>query len=89
MNEIYFIYILQSKKDHSYYVGQTNDLKVRLNQHNEGLSRYTASKRPLDLVYYETFKTRSEAIKREIEIKKKKSRIYIENLILKYKNKST
>ncbi|MBS4044199.1 MAG: GIY-YIG nuclease family protein [Chitinophagaceae bacterium] len=86
MNETFFIYILQSKKDGSYYVGQTNNLTVRINQHNAGLSKYTSSKRPLDLVYYEIFETRSEAIKREIEIKKKKSRVYIENLILNFKN---
>lgn len=55
----------------SLYTGYTVDLERRLNQHNRGLgSKYTRSRRPVELAYYETFKTRSLALKREIEIKK-------------------
>ena len=52
-----------------------------MSKHFDGLSKYTASKRPLRLLYFETFNTRSEALKREREIKNKKSRKYIEELI--------
>ncbi|WP_044046310.1 GIY-YIG nuclease family protein [Niabella soli] len=80
-NNTCFVYILQSKKDRSFYVGQCNDLDRRMSKHFDGFSKYTASKRPLSLVYFEVFLSRSEAIKRERQIKKTKSRKYILQLI--------
>jgi putative endonuclease len=80
--EKFFVYILQSKKDFSFYIGQTNDLDSRLSKHNDGFSKYTSSKIPWCLVYFEMYYTRTEALKREREIKSKKSRKYIEILIL-------
>jgi putative endonuclease len=79
--EKFFVYILQSMKDFSFYVGQCDDLDWRVSKHNEGMSKYTASKRPWRLVYFEMYATRSEALKRERQIKKMKSKIYLENLI--------
>ncbi len=79
--EKFFVYIIQSKKDFSFYIGQTSDLDSRLNKHNEGLSKYTSSKIPWKLVYFEMYSTRAEAIKREQEIKLKKSKKYLEYLI--------
>jgi putative endonuclease len=81
--EKFFVYILQSKKDFSFYIGQTNDLDARLSKHNDGFSKYTSSKIPWHLVYFEMFETRAAAIKREKEIKLKKSRKYLEVLISK------
>jgi putative endonuclease len=72
-------------KDFSFYVGQCDDLDKRMSKHFDGMSRYTASKRPLRLVYFECFATRSEAIRREREIKRMKSRRYIEELIAEWK----
>ena len=82
--EKFFVYILQSRKDFSFYVGQCNDLDRRMSKHFDGLSKYTASKRPWRLVYFEKIATRSGALQREKEIKAKKSRIYIESLILNW-----
>jgi putative endonuclease len=77
----YYVYILQSRKDSSFYIGQCDDLDSRMSKHFDGLSKYTSSKRPWRLVYFEVFENRSEAIKRENEIKRKKSRKYVEKLI--------
>lgn len=77
----YFVYILQSEKNSSYYVGQTNDIASRLKKHNNGEVRYTKPNRPWRLVHHEEFETRSEAISREREIKSHKKRKFIENLI--------
>ena len=77
----FYVYILQSLKDFSFYVGQCNDLDARMSKHFDGLSKYTSGKRPLRLKYFEVYKTRHEAIKREREIKNKKSRRYVELLI--------
>ena len=81
MKEKFFVYILQSMKDFSFYVGQCDDLDKRMSKHFDGMSKYTASKRPLRLVYFEVYESRSLAIKRELEIKRMKSKRYIDQLI--------
>jgi putative endonuclease len=80
MMEVY-TYILYSSKIDRYYVGSTDDIQWRLERHNLGWGRYTNRGVPWKLVYYESYKTKAEAIKREKEIKMKKSRVYIEKLI--------
>ncbi len=77
----YWVYILQSEKDGSYYIGHTSDLEERLKRHNERRSRYTRSKVPWKSIYQEVFSTRSEAMQREQEIKRKKNRAYIDYLV--------
>lgn len=68
----YYVYIIQSEKDGSYYIGSTQDLSERIERHNQGRSQYTKAKRPWKLVYYEEHPSRSAAMKREMEIKRKK-----------------
>ncbi|MEB3029912.1 GIY-YIG nuclease family protein, partial [Parvimonas micra] len=65
-------------------IGQCNDLDSRMSKHFDGMSKYTAKKRPLRLVYFETFTTRNEAIKRERQIKAMKSRKYISQMIAEW-----
>lgn len=65
-----YTYILECS-DGSLYTGWTNHLTERVKAHNEGSgAKYTKSKRPVRLVYYEEFETRREAMKREAAIKK-------------------
>ncbi|MEP6711591.1 MAG: GIY-YIG nuclease family protein [Ferruginibacter sp.] len=79
---LFKVYILFSAIKDRYYVGYTgDDLAERVRKHNtnhKGFSRKTGD---WILMYHEIFKTKTGAIKREIEIKKKKSRKYIEQLI--------
>jgi len=77
----YFIYILQSEKDGTYYIGHTSDLEARLRRHNQGRSAYTRSKAPWKLLYKEVLNSKAEAMKREREIKKRKDRDYINELV--------
>lgn len=66
----YFLYLLRCA-DGSIYTGICTDVARRLRQHNAGrAARYTASRRPVVLVYEETFATRGEALRREAVIKK-------------------
>ncbi len=81
--EKYYLYIIQSLQDNSYYVGQTENLKIRIKKHNSGMEFYTKRKIPWKLVYTEKYNSRGEAIKREKQIKKKKSKKHIEWLIKK------
>ena len=77
----YYVYILQSEKNGRYYIGSTDDLFRRLQDHNWSRTPSTKSGIPWKIVYSEEFTTRSDAMKREYEIKAKKSRKYIEYLI--------
>ena len=69
----HYIYVLRCK-DKSLYTGYAVDVERRLKEHNgeeKGSdAKYTRARRPVQLVYTESFKTRSEALKREAAIKK-------------------
>ena len=65
----HYIYILQSLKDHKYYTGETSDVEARLKFHNAGLQRSKKHRIPFVIILIETYEDRSEALKREKEIK--------------------
>ena len=81
MTMAYFVYILQSEQDGGFYVGHTADLRERMQRHNNGRSLYTKAKGPWKLIYQEEFHSRSEAYSREREIKEKRNRAYIDQLV--------
>ncbi|MGF1671985.1 MAG: GIY-YIG nuclease family protein [Balneolaceae bacterium] len=74
---MYYVYILYSKSIDRFYTGQTDDIGDRFIRHNQGRSKATKAGVPWLLVHVESFKTRSEAFRRETEIKSKKSRKYM------------
>ena len=76
-----FCYILYSSKLNKYYVGSTPDKDRRLTDHNRGKEKFTKTGIPWMLIYTEIFETLQEARRRELNIKKQKSRKYIEQLI--------
>ncbi len=65
INLVYYVYILQSLKDKSLYVGYSSDLKKRLKKHNLGRAVSTKDKIPLKIIYYEAYLDRKDAIGRE------------------------
>ena len=77
----YYVYILESLRDKTYYVGSTSNLEDRVKRHNQGRVNYAKPRRPWKLVYSEEHPDRSNASKREYEIKKHKSREFIQTLI--------
>ena len=78
---MFFVYILQSQITNKFYIGSTGNLEDRLIRHNSGRSKETANGKPWKLVYTENFQSRSEAMKREMELKAWKSHQRITNLI--------
>ena len=66
----YYVYVLRSELDGSYYKGFTQCPLLRLSQHNSGETQSTRSKRPWQLVYLEIFTEKSLALKREKSLKK-------------------
>jgi len=66
---MWFTYIIKCK-DNSFYTGITTDLDRRFKEHKEGHGgKYTLSHKPLKIIFFERFKTRSKASKRESQIK--------------------
>lgn len=64
-----YTYILKCK-DGTLYTGWTNNIDKRLKDHNDGKgAKYTKVRRPVELVYYEEFELKEEAMKREYAIK--------------------
>ena len=66
----YFVYILECS-DGTYYTGNTNNLKKRLEAHNCGRgARYTRARRPVRLAWFGECATRREAMRRERQVKR-------------------
>ena len=65
-----YTYIVKCS-DGTFYTSWTNDLTRRMEAHNQGRgAKYTKARRPVTLIYYETFETKEEAMKREYAIKR-------------------
>jgi putative endonuclease len=78
---MFYVYVLQSEIDKSYYKGYTQNLEQRLQHHNQGKSKYTASKRPWHIIYYEKFSTRKEAVEREKYFKTAAGRRFLKKVL--------
>lgn len=78
---MYSMYIIKSLEKGRYYVGSTEDFEERLKSHNRGGVTSTKNFRPWVLVYKEDFLTRTEARKREIQVKKYKGGQAFQKLI--------
>ena len=68
---MFYFYALQSLKDQNLYFGYTSDLKERLKEHNAGRVPSTKDRQPLELVYYEAYKSEKDARERERQIKRR------------------
>ena len=77
---MFFVYILYSVSSDKYYIGSCEDLSMRINQQNTGRNISTKHGLPWIIKYTEQFETRTEALRREKEIKIRK----VENNVLCY-----
>ena len=66
---MFYTYLLKSKKDRQLYIGSTNDLKRRFQEHNNGMVSATKSRIPFELIYYEAYKSEKDARNREHNLK--------------------
>jgi len=66
---MFYVYVLKSKKDSGLYIGYTEDLYRRFIEHNSGKNQSTKSRSPFELLYYEAYKSKSDAKKRERMLK--------------------
>lgn len=66
---MYYVYVLRSINFDRRYTGFTQDLTNRLGQHNTGKTKSTRPYKPWEILYFETFDTKAEALKREKYLK--------------------
>ena len=79
----FMFYVLYSPSFNKIYIGFTSDLEARFKSHNELATKgWTIKFRPWTLAYSESFKTKSEVMKREKELKSAKGREFIRRKIL-------
>lgn len=78
---MFFVYILQSLKDKSLYVGFTENLNNRLEDHNAGNNISTKNKRPFQIIHYEFFLNKKDALNREHYLKSGWGRRSIETML--------
>ena len=77
---MYYCYILYSEKLDKYYIGSTGDLEGRLQRHNTSNHGFTSTGKPWKIKYFEEFETKTEALKRETQLKSFKNRSLLESL---------
>jgi putative endonuclease len=81
-----YVYLLESLKDKSWYIGFTEDLKDRFKRHNRGENKYTRSKKPWKLIYYEAYVDKQDALKREKFLKSGSGRKFLKKQLTNYLN---
>lgn len=74
---MFYVYVIQSLKDKKLYIGYTNNLKRRFEEHNAGRNEVTKDRRPFRLLYYEACIQKQDALKRELQLKTGFGREYL------------
>lgn len=67
---MWYVYLLRSSCDGNYYIGQTESVEKRIQEHNNGEVKATRHRRPLELVGYERYASRRDARYREYQLKR-------------------
>ena len=81
---MYYVYVLKSEFDGDMYTGYSNDIKQRLQQHNDGLVASTKNQRPFILVYFEACLNQQDATHREKYLKTSWGKRYIKARLKNY-----
>ena len=81
---MYYTYVLRSVKDKKFYTGYTKDLKLRFEQHNNGIVESTEDRRPLELIYYEACNDEYDARKREKYFKTFHGKMFLKKRLKSY-----
>ena len=78
--EFWYVYVLRSAKDSQFYIGSTNNLARRLQQHERGENISTAKRRPLILLFFEAHTSKNDALRREKYFKTTKGRATLKQI---------
>lgn len=75
VSRMYYVYGLKSVKNNDLYIGFSGDLKQRFKDHNQGNVKATKDNRPWKLVYYEAYKDKRDATRRERQLKNHRAKV--------------
>ncbi len=84
---MYYVYLLLSRRDLKFYIGFTEDVTRRLEDHNSGKVESTVDRRPLELIYYEAYLDKADALGREKFLKSGSGHRYIKKQLKNYLEK--
>ena len=79
--QFWYVYVLRSVKDKLFYIGSTNDLKRRVQQHQRGENISTAKRLPVALIYFEGHVSKDDALRREKYFKSTKGKITLRQIL--------
>ena len=80
----YYVYVLQSLKNNDLYVGCTNDLRKRLQEHNRGLNFSTKTQKPWRLIHFEAYLNEEDAKRREGYLKTNQGSRLLKRMLKEY-----
>ena len=81
---VYYTYVLISRKDNKMYTGYTKNLKLRFEQHKKGQMSSTKDRRPLEIIYYEACISEADALRREKYLKTHYGKMYLKKRLKSY-----
>ncbi len=84
MKNFYYVYVLKSNKDDNYYIGFTNNLSKRVLDHNSGKNNSTKYRQPLELIYFEGYIDKKDALGRELFLKSGSGHRYLKKQLKNY-----
>jgi putative endonuclease len=77
MKNMFYTYVLRSKRDGRFYTGYTSNLENRIQEHNRGQIESTKMRKPFELIYFEACSDEKDAIRREKYLKTSWGKRYI------------
>ena len=80
---MYYVYVLLCN-DNKFYIGFTSDLTKRIQRHKIGKVFSTKPRRPVELIFYEAYKNKYDALRREKYLKTSKGRTTLRNMLREY-----
>lgn len=81
---MFYVYVLHSEKDGNLYTGYTQDLELRVEQHEKRKVESTKNRRPFKLIYYEACLIQADALKREKYLKTHYGKMFLRNRLKSY-----
>jgi len=81
---MYFVYVLKSQKDGLFYIGFTDDIEARVLRHRAGDVPATKFRRPVELIFFEAYLMKSDALRREDYFKTTKGKAALKVMLKDY-----
>jgi len=85
--QFFYVYVLYNRTKSFIYIGYSENLRQRINEHKNGYTKSTKPYLPLELIHYEAYKNKKDAKRREIYLKTNKGRTTLMTMLREYFNK--